>query len=644
MNQSMTTSSKSRPLFGAAFTVALALFPALAGADSGTGPRGVSPGQAHTATTLSNSCPTFSWSGIENAGGYDLILYRVAENGTLESSLQTQVPGGATSWSPAADQCPASDAQYAWAVRAKGAKGNGPWSEPLFFATAGMPSDDEVRQALAVLGRYRQGKRGNSPGEDVSANAHASQTQERPFQESPKTGPNEKSKKPVQILGVNRALTSSTVGEPSPQVVTTPSQFSLAIDGDFDLGGFVFKNGVPFLHNDGYGNLAIGDYSLIDNSTIGYFNTAVGIQALRYNTTGTGNTSVGGQALSLNTTGDSNTGVGARALHRNIDGTGNTGVGFYALYYNAGDSNTGVGSEALTSNTFGSQNTGVGKQALRHNTNGNYNTGVGKRALFSNTTGHYNTAVGDYALSSNITGFHNTAIGSSALFHNKGIQNTAVGLQAARNVTTGDLNTAVGLNAGLNWSTGDKNIALGFGAYGAVGESGTTRIGGSGNQTRAFIEGVHGVTVAGGTQVFIKSDGQLGTSTSSVRFKQEIENLGSSQREKLLDLRPVQFRFKDELASEGDNPIEYGLLAEEVAEVFPELVTYKEERPYSVRYHLLAPLLLAEMQRQEGELERQEDQIVDLKRQAANRDRDYRKTVAELRRKLEKLAKKKRYR
>lgn len=71
---------------------------------------------------------------------------------------------------------------------------------------------------------------------------------------------------------------------------------------------------------------------------------------------------------------------------------------------------------------------------------------------------------------------------------------------------------------------------------------------------------------------------------------------------RLLDLRPVTFRFK-EASSGGAKPLQFGLIAEEVAEVLPELVSYDDQgRPKSVRYNLLSTMLLNEIQKQQGRI------------------------------------------
>ena len=184
-------------------------------------------------------------------------------------------------------------------------------------------------------------------------------------------------------------------------------------------------------------------------------------------------------------------------------GTDNTAVGWWFLKSNVqGDFNTAIGSGALTNNT-GNGNTPVGGAALFNNTTGGYNIAAGLLALFDNTEGGFNTAVGNHVLRNNTDGNGNTAIGHAALFFN----------------TTGDGNIAIGNNAGLNVTTGSNNINIGN--AGVAGESGRIRIGN--NSSFCYISGIYGRLASGGAAVYIKADGQLGTSTSSGRFKEEIK-------------------------------------------------------------------------------------------------------------------------
>jgi hypothetical protein len=268
--------------------------------------------------------------------------------------------------------------------------------------------------------------------------------------------------------------------------------------------------------------------------------------------------------------------------------------------------NVGVGIAAGQYNQTASDNTAVGYFALNFNT-APYNTAVGARALLNNTTGNRSTAVGRSALRNNTTGGQNVAVGQFALYTSTvSDRNTSVGSRSMENKTTGYWNTALGYGAGYNWTTGNNNIAISN--TGVAAETATTRIGSAGIQTRTFISGIRGITtgVADAVTVMIDSAGQLGTVSSSRRFKEDIVDMGDAT-DRLLDLRTVLFKYKERNA-DGDGPIEFGLIAEEVAGVFPELVVYDDEgRPETVKYHLPSTMLLNEMQRMQREVTRRDE-------------------------------------
>lgn len=283
------------------------------------------------------------------------------------------------------------------------------------------------------------------------------------------------------------------------------------------------------------------------------------------------------------------------------------------MYANAtGSDNTGVGSQALHDNTTGNTNTAVGNLALYFNTTGFQNAATGGESLYRNTTGSGNTANGVYALFSNTEGVENTASGLGAMnLNTTGSGNTAIGADALRDNVTGQDNIAIGAYSG-QFITGNSNIAIANG--GVAGESNTTRIGS--NQSRTFVSGIRGTTpsVADAVAVVIDSNGQLGTVSSSRRYKEDINDMGSAS-DRLLQLHPVTFRYKESYAS-GEQPLDYGLIAEEVAEVFPELVVFNDEnQPETVKYRLLSSLLLNELQKQHSELSGQVAEIAELKDQ-----------------------------
>ena len=400
-----------------------------------------------------------------------------------------------------------------------------------------------------------------------------------------------------------RALSAGTLGA-LPRAITPPGYYDLSVAGDVSLGGAIFRNGYPFIHQDGgVYNTAVGTDALI-SLTSGYYNVAFGYRALRDNQSGFGNTAVGGVALLYNTTGSGNTAIGDMTLRQNLTGSGNIGIGQYALVSNVGgNGNTAVGYSAALYTASGSGNTAIGREALRYNTTGaGRQTAVGYRAAFRNYN-QENTAVGAYALYNNATGRNNVAIGSYSLYFS----------------VSGDDNIALGRRAGQAVSgASSRNIFIGN--EGAMGvENDTIRIGST--QGRAFLAGVAGVTtdVDDAMPVLVSSEGQLGTMSSSRRYKEKIRDMERAS-EPLLELRPVTFRFKRSFAN-GERPIQFGLIAEEVAEVFPELVTYDDAgRPETVKYHLLSVLLLNELQEE--------------RRAGAERDR----RLAELERMVEGLA------
>ncbi|MBI5768477.1 MAG: tail fiber domain-containing protein [Verrucomicrobia bacterium] len=396
--------------------------------------------------------------------------------------------------------------------------------------------------------------------------------------------------------------------------------------------GNIFKPSGYFIHNHGEQNaffgVGAGNFSLtgIWNTAHGFAalarltsaqsNTGVGAYALVNTTTGGANTAVGSFAMAGNVSGVSNTGLGANSLAANTTGDGNTATGYYTLAANTtGGYNTASGYQALVTNTTGSQNTASGWSALAFNTIGQQNTAVGIYALHRNTTGSYNTASGTNALVNSTTGSNNTASGGFSLFANStGAGNTAVGLGALQNNTTGSNNTAIGSGAGNGLTTGSNNINLGFGAEGVPGESNAIRIGKQGTQTYAQIAGIFGTNVAG-VPVYVDATGQLGTASSSRRYKDDIADMGAASAA-LMQLRPVTFRYKP--AHDGSRSLQYGLIAEEVEHVLPGLVARNADgSAETVRYQFLAPMLLNELQRQQHTIETQAADIATLKESVA---------------------------
>jgi hypothetical protein len=360
-------------------------------------------------------------------------------------------------------------------------------------------------------------------------------------------------------------------------------------------------------------------------------NTAEGTDALFSLNTGSGfgNTAVGFDALFSTVSGVANTAVGVQALQANTDGPNNVAVGFGALERNTtGQSNTAVGTNALAANTSGSVNTAVGIAALSGNSTGFQNTAVGANALETNSIGLYNTALGDNALVSSDTGNSNTATGQGALENNSsGSNNTADGAFALGNNDTGSNNIALGASAGSNITAGSNNIDIGH--TGISGESNTIRIGTGGTQTETFIAGIRGTTVTGGIAVFVKTNGKLGTNTSSRRFKDGIKPMDKAS-EAILALEPVTFHYKKELDPEGVP--QFGLVAEDVEKVNPDLVARDEQgKPYTVRYDAVNMMLLNEFLKEHRKNEQQEATVAELKSTVAQQQKQIDALTAGLR-------------
>jgi len=377
------------------------------------------------------------------------------------------------------------------------------------------------------------------------------------------------------------------------------------------------------------------------------FDTAYGASALAHENGCNDNSAFGAAALGQNTTGTSNTACGVAALSNNQIGSSNTATGALALGNNTASYNTATGFQALENNSTGTRNTADGVNALNSNQAGHDNTATGLNALYSNTTingvsGSYNTANGAYSLAFNTTGAQNTADGWSALYSNTtGNYNTATGLYALHDNTqgndntaegfkaltrsTGSNNTALGYNAGFNLTTGSNNIVIGAGVLGTAGDSNTIRIGQPGlSAPKTLIAGIRGVTTANANAVpvVIDSAGQLGTVSSSRRFKKEIKPMDQAS-EAILALKPVTFQYK----SDSTATPQFGLVAEEVAKVNPDLVVRDENgQIYTVRYDAVNAMLLNEFLKEHRKVEGQDRQ---LQKQAA--------TIAEQQKQIESL-------
>jgi uncharacterized coiled-coil protein SlyX len=253
--------------------------------------------------------------------------------------------------------------------------------------------------------------------------------------------------------------------------------------------------------------------------------------------------------------------------------------------------------------------------------------------LVANTTGSDNTANGAFAMNQNTTGNANTAIGDGALHDNTtGTANTAIGHVALINNTTGRGNIALGSSAGYNLTTGNSNIDIGN--EGMAGEANTIRIGTVGTQTATFIAGISGVAVTG-SPVLVNSSGKLGVMSSSARFKEAIK-LMDKESEAILALKPVTFRYKKQIDPQAIP--QFGLVAEEVEKVNPELVVPdKEGKPFSVRYEAVNAMLLNEFLKEHRKVEEQQATIAELKSTVAQQQKGFESKMTKQEKQIEAL-------
>jgi hypothetical protein len=195
------------------------------------------------------------------------------------------------------------------------------------------------------------------------------------------------------------------------------------------------------------------------------------------------------------------------------------------------------------------QNLFLGVQAGANNTSGQGISNVfsGYQAGYSNTVGYSNTFSGYQAGHGNTFGHGNAFFGYQAGYSSAlASQNTFYGYQAGYN-NTGNGNTFLGYQAGFYNTAGTSDVYIAYPGIAPGNESNTIRIGMLSQQSAAYIAGIYASTSAGGIPVLINSTGQLGTQTSSLRFKEQVQDMGDSTSA-LMKLRPVTFVYKPEYA------------------------------------------------------------------------------------------------
>lgn len=485
---------------------------------------------------------------------------------------------------------------------------------------------------------------------------------------------------PAAALDVNGAINTSTAFNVGGKAFAFGSAANanafLGFSGNTSTTGTNNTSNGPtalVANTSGGFNTADG-YAALQHNSSGSDNTANGAYALEVNSTGGYNTAMGYVALALNSTGSDNTAVGYSALYANT-ASYNTATGYGALYSNTSASyNTAVGYQALYSNTSGVNNVSDGAQALYENTTGYNNTANGELALEFNTTGYQNTANGQQALGFNTTGSSNSAFGSDALLNNNtGSYNTAVGWSSG--VTAGNLTNATAIGAGATVSESDALVLGGTGSFAVnvgIGTSTPTHAlevdvagatvaqmamvstgtdaaislknAGNGGHEYWIDSGSGGAGVGNGNfavwdatsgraRFVINPSGNIGLGTispsnlltlvqgggpaladgwntySSRRWKTNVQTLHGAL-DKVERLRGVSYQLQD------SGRHEIGVIAEEVGQVVPEVVTYEAngKDASGVDYSRLTALLIEAVKQQQKQIDVQQRQIARLNR------------------------------
>ena len=261
-----------------------------------------------------------------------------------------------------------------------------------------------------------------------------------------------------------------------------------------------------------------------------------------------------------------------------------------------------IGDVALENNTTGSGNVAVGAAALAYKTGASYqlqgaNTAVGYRALAytgaewgTGVGGDGNTAVGDRAMLYNVDGSFNCAFGLLALSTDNG-------------ESDGSANTAIGNRAGYGLRTGIGNVY--------IGEQEMARDPNESYHT--YIHNINTTSVSGGFADTVTIDlntGLLGHLTSSRRHKEDIKAMNDAS-ETLYRLKPVTYRYKKEI--DRNQALDYGLIAEEVAEVDPNLAIRNAKGEIeTVRYSAINVMLLNEFLKEHKAFVAEQDKVKNL--------------------------------
>jgi hypothetical protein len=415
-------------------------------------PVAVSPGSITEVVSIWQSCPTFSWSAVDQASSYRIVVFEAVdpevityEDISLTASplIDKDIPGPALSWTlPAAERLKIG-IMYSWYVQAIDVDGNplGNWSNGNIF---------KVEQEVFFAGieeKLAEKMREYGVNEETISNVLKDVKSE------------------VKEVMIRNARSEESI-QSTPHIN----------DGKGTEGVNTYYGvGAGFSNTSGTGATFIGVNAGYSNTT-GIDNTFLGRSAGYNNTIGGNNTFTGQGAGYHNTSGNYNTFLGYYAGFQNTNTSDNTFVGEAAGYNNIGSGNIFIGRGAGYYNTGGGSNIFIGNSAGSSNTSGSSNTFLGYLAGYNNTTVSGNVFIGDRAGYTNTTGANNTFIGKSAgYFTSTKSNNTFLGYSAGFGNTTGERNSFIGSNSGYANTSGVDNAFIGYysGYYNSTGNFNT---------------------------------------------------------------------------------------------------------------------------------------------------------------------------
>lgn len=377
------------------------------------------------------------------------------------------------------------------------------------------------------------------------------------------------------------------------------------------------------------GNGSVTSVSVVSaNGFAGTVATATTTPAITLTTTITGVLSGNGTAITGSTVTQNGVLVGgaSNAVSSTAVGTtgqvlqGNTGAAptwgspaasSISLTGDSGGALTGA-SFTIRANTAGLNSgssvsiSGSGTTLTLNVTDANQNTLVGITSGNATLTSTNCTSIGERSMKALTSGAFNNAIGSQALTAATTAQkNFAAGYLSLGALVSGAENVCIGHSSGINYTGAESsNICIGGEVAGTLGESNVMRLGsgtgtGNGQLNKAFISGVTGIVVTGSAAIISTGD-QLGVLASSRRFKDDIQDMNDSSSV-IMKLRPVTFVWNKKSSPgllNATDERQFGVIAEEAAEVIPSLVNYDEKgNPFSFKYGELPAVLLNELQK-----------------------------------------------